>query len=237
MEYLELGDLDRYITPALKEDDARIITSQILDGLEVLHRCSWALRELKPQNIFVVEQGPHWWVKIGDFGITKSIIRKTVVKRAELQGTIALIEDKFSNIFPPEIHTQVVNNTLVAGSENDYNYMAPEILSFFRDGDGDPSRKLFSYSKAVDIWSLGCILHRLLTQQLPFSSHKACWSYCRLGTPFPTDALIHQQISEDCIELLQQMLQPSPQKRLTAAQALTRKWFETAHSYTDTTTK
>lgn len=44
------------------------------------------------------------------------------------------------------------------------DYMAPEILLYDDNGDQDSP-----YTLAVDIWSLGCVLFRLLTQQLPFS--------------------------------------------------------------------
>ena len=73
MEYFELGDLERYITPKMTEGDAKIIIGQILEGLKILHDYNWAHRDLKPQNIFVVQDAPHWWVKIGDFGISKRI--------------------------------------------------------------------------------------------------------------------------------------------------------------------
>jgi hypothetical protein len=37
VEYFHLGDLEKFITSALKEDDARIIIKEVLDGLQVLH--------------------------------------------------------------------------------------------------------------------------------------------------------------------------------------------------------
>jgi serine/threonine protein kinase len=138
MEYLPLGDLEKYITPALKEDDTRIVMKQILDGLQILHGYYWAHRDLTPRNIFVVEQGPHWWVKIGDFGLSK-----------RFRGQQSLIT--------------------MAGTPD---YMAPEILAscFNNSAYGGANTNVGSYTVAVDMWSLGCILHRLLTRQLPFSS-------------------------------------------------------------------
>lgn len=39
---------------------------------KLARRCNHqVLRDLKPRNMFVVSQSRRWWVKIGDFGITK----------------------------------------------------------------------------------------------------------------------------------------------------------------------
>lgn len=50
MEYLEIGDLFTYLykRPALPEDEAKDITYQILDGLNMMHENGFAHRDLKP---------------------------------------------------------------------------------------------------------------------------------------------------------------------------------------------
>jgi len=49
MEYLELGDLDAHIrNTALREDESKVIASQILEGVEWMHNKSIAHRDLKP---------------------------------------------------------------------------------------------------------------------------------------------------------------------------------------------
>lgn len=73
MEYFEHGDLGLYINSLLTEADTRLIARQLLEGLVILHAQNWAHRDLKPENIFVVRHSPDWWVKIGDFGISKRI--------------------------------------------------------------------------------------------------------------------------------------------------------------------
>ena len=76
MEYFEHGDLRNHISLSLTEWDAKILAYQLLDGLKVLHSQDWLHHDLKPENIFVVRPAPRWWVKIGDFGISKRITER-----------------------------------------------------------------------------------------------------------------------------------------------------------------
>ncbi|KAJ0413132.1 hypothetical protein BJY00DRAFT_320088 [Aspergillus carlsbadensis] len=71
MEYFIHGDLQQHLAHPLPETDARQITQQVLEALEHLHANGFAHRDLKPANVFVVEKAPEWWVKIGDFGVSK----------------------------------------------------------------------------------------------------------------------------------------------------------------------
>lgn len=73
MEYFPLGTLDKFIDEDLKEEDARVIAAQLLEGLKIMHGEGFTHRDLKPQNIFVVQNSPSWWIKIGDFGISKRV--------------------------------------------------------------------------------------------------------------------------------------------------------------------
>ncbi|GAB1317118.1 Serine/threonine-protein kinase ATG1 (Fragment) [Madurella fahalii] len=71
MEYLALGDLQTHLVRPFPEREARLISSQVLEGLGFMHDNGFVHRDLKPGNIMVVEAGPDWFVKIGDFGISK----------------------------------------------------------------------------------------------------------------------------------------------------------------------
>ena len=74
MEYFELGDLEKFISPELTEKDAKVIGRQLLEGVQVLHGYRLAHRDLKPANIFVARSAPNWWIKLGDFGISRRIL-------------------------------------------------------------------------------------------------------------------------------------------------------------------
>jgi serine/threonine protein kinase len=49
MEYFPLGTLDKFIREELKEEDARVISAQLLEGLKIMHEEGFAHRDLKPQ--------------------------------------------------------------------------------------------------------------------------------------------------------------------------------------------
>ncbi|KAH6870970.1 kinase-like domain-containing protein [Thelonectria olida] len=80
MEYVPTGDLQTYLRehPALPEDNSRQIISQVLQGLEIMHREGFAHRDIKPQNILIYQypmptEPGSWWVKLSDFGISKRL--------------------------------------------------------------------------------------------------------------------------------------------------------------------
>lgn len=186
MEYFELGDLEKFITPELTERDAKVIAKQLLEGLQVLHKNHLAHRDLKPANIFVARCAPDWWVKLGDFGILRRI--STVQK------------SRLTRIGTPD-------------------YMAPEML--FENDDEDQDSP---YTLAVDIWSLGSVLFRLLSQELPFPLPSHLRLYWRSRKPFPTDILIKQKVSEDGVFLISEMMKSNPTDRMTVTMALHHSW-------------
>lgn len=49
MEYFENGDLARHIPTISTEDEVRQITTDLLDGLRIMHAEGFAHRDLKPQ--------------------------------------------------------------------------------------------------------------------------------------------------------------------------------------------
>jgi serine/threonine protein kinase len=49
MEYLPLGDLSKHISEDIQEDDLKDISSQILEGLKLMHWKGFTHRDLKPE--------------------------------------------------------------------------------------------------------------------------------------------------------------------------------------------
>ena len=200
MEYLQNGDLEKYINPKLNELDARSIIRQVLEGLKILHEMGWVHRDIKPQNIFVVEAGPSWWVKIGDFGISKRL-------HPNGNGTHTVIGTP--DYLAPEI-------SIPDAFESDDN-----------DGYGEQS---LGPIPAVDIWSLACMLYRIFANKLPFQSQKELRAYCKGRTQIPLAPLIKRQISEEGIEVVRGMLEPQPETRWTVTATLNHTWLKDQES-------
>lgn len=105
------------------------------------------------------------------------------------------------------------------------------------------------YTNAIDMWSLGCIMHEMLTSKLAFSRTSAApttvstmstqpetgectfdyellSSFCLTEEPkFPTELLEQAGASSKAINLLRSLLRVNPEERLTAESALQAPWI------------
>ena len=97
-------------------------------------------------------------------------------------------------------------------------YSAPEIRGFVNI-DAEAS----CYTSAVDMWSLGCLVHWLLTQQLPLSTGELL-SYCTRGSVLPSKHLDRHKTSADAYDFIAKLLKPQPANRLTASDSLQHQW-------------
>ena len=106
-------------------------------------------------------------------------------------------------------------------------YLAPELKGFFTADDesrDDPNHQ--SYTFAVDMWSLGEILFRLLTYQAAFRNSRDLFNYVVHSRPLPVETLLLNNASEESIDFLTRVMSASPQRRLTAREAALHKWIQ-----------
>jgi serine/threonine protein kinase len=136
------------------------------------------------QNVFVVQKQPQWWVKLGDFGLSK--------KRTD--GTA--------------YRTQ-------AGTQQ---YMAPELFYYVQELDAETSE----YTNAIDLWSLGCIIYRIVTGAVPFPSLLSLRNYCR----DPSKVTLNMPPTmEEAGMFVGNLLMPHPANRPVASAALESAWL------------
>lgn len=98
-------------------------------------------------------------------------------------------------------------------------YMAPEILGCLDTGMPDGG-----YTNAVDLWSVGCIVYRIVTGVAPFSVPSLV-KYCWDKSLFPFDPLFDSKIGSLGSRFIQELLAASPNDRLSAPQALSHAWI------------
>jgi serine/threonine protein kinase len=197
MEYMPLGDLEQNVReiekslthsgPPLSEEEIQEICRQILEGLKIMHAEGFAHRDLKPQNVFVVQKHPQWWVKLGDFGLSK--------KRTD--GTAYRTH---------------------AGTQE---YMAPELFYYVQELDVETSE----YTNAIDLWSLGCIIYRVVTGEVPFPSMLSLRNYCIDQSRVPLHV---PPTMEEAAKFVRGLLMPHPAKRPVASAALESAWLTTS---------
>lgn len=100
-----------------------------------------------------------------------------------------------------------------AGTEG---YVAPEVFGLLED-DSESS----SYTSAVDIWSLGCLLHYLLTRELPFATLAVLRDYCwDGGTAFPEEELVAHRVGISGRALIRSLLALEPGNRPDASASI-----------------
>eukprot|EP00971_Amphidinium_carterae_P018717 369140-Amphidinium_carterae.1 len=177
-------------------------TWQLLDGIHACHVRRIVHRDLKPQNVLVGKSG----LKISDFGLARPL-----------------------TVFPAVYTHNVI--TLW--------YRAPELLLGGKD---------VKYGPEIDMWSAGCVIAEMATSYPLFPGDSEIGTILNImrmmGTPteemwpgvtrlenfgqaFPNWRPTHlsavkgarPQLGEAGIELLQQLLQYHPPKRLTARRA------------------
>ncbi|RAH66708.1 serine/threonine-protein kinase [Aspergillus aculeatinus CBS 121060] len=189
MEFFPLGVLESHISESIPEEEVKDITTNLLNGLRIIHAEQFTHRDLKPGNIFVARKPPvaRWWVKIGDFGIAKRVNHE----RTAL----------YTSIGTPK-------------------YTAPEV-----SGDLDTDEPTSIYDNAADMWSLGCVVFRIATQQDPFPTRRDVRRFCDGRTPFPDEPL-RGKMCLDGVELVRALISPLPTERISAEAALGMAWIQ-----------
>ena len=99
------------------------------------------------------------------------------------------------------------------------DYLAPEVLGYVEE---ETSR----YTNAVDLWSLGCICHRMLTLESPFPKMTALVRYCLGMTELPIEALYKSTVAEEAITLVKDLMNAQPSERIDAEAALDSLWLK-----------
>lgn len=101
-------------------------------------------------------------------------------------------------------------------------YMAPELLGFGQMGIEITPR----IEHAADMWAMGEITFQMLTKEPTFKNPGALLAYVQNSSNFPSNLLRTRGISDKALEFIQELMLPSPDRRLPAEKALLHPWLE-----------
>ncbi|MCP4677889.1 MAG: protein kinase [Deltaproteobacteria bacterium] len=192
MEFLvgeSLADkLDREVR--ISENQAVVITEQILNGLAVAHRTGVIHRDLKPDNIFLVRNEERKEVvTILDFGISKFVGNRP-------------------SIAPPTATSGHQNLTQVGVVLGTPGYMAPETLFGAMEVDS-----------RADLFAVGVLLFEMIMGRRPFRGRDAHEIMVATASkPVPRPSSIRPGLSQPMEQLILRALAKDPDDRVQTAQ-------------------
>ena len=211
MELVPFGDLQQWLgaNGPLPEALAKPMAIQVFDALAYLHRNMITHRDIKPDNILIADTNPNsFTVKLSDFGLSKVISdNETFLKT--FCGTLLYCA--------PEVFPHYDAHFNAKGRKRD------------RKGASQQRGKYHSYSSCVDIWSFGGVLWYAMSTKPPFEgiadqTGRAMFERI-VSTSLDTTVLEKHNISDDAIDLLEDMLNTDPAVRPSALQCLSYPWL------------
>eukprot|EP00579_Thalassiosira_antarctica_P007627 CAMPEP_0201880084 /NCGR_PEP_ID=MMETSP0902-20130614/10791_1 /ASSEMBLY_ACC=CAM_ASM_000551 /TAXON_ID=420261 /ORGANISM="Thalassiosira antarctica, Strain CCMP982" /LENGTH=463 /DNA_ID=CAMNT_0048408049 /DNA_START=313 /DNA_END=1704 /DNA_ORIENTATION=+ len=211
-----------YSKQSLSLDHVQYFIYQVLRALKYIHSANVLHRDLKPSNLLV---NSNCDLKVCDFGLARGVLDSDQMRDSTKR---------------PLLTEYVVTRW----------YRAPEIMLACHE-----------YDKPVDVWSTGCILAELLARkpffpgedyidqltlittklgklpedELDFVTSEKARRFMRKLPNKPVAPLTQQfpNASAECLDLLKQMLQIHPRKRITIEDALKHPFMAQLHSEED----
>lgn len=196
MDFINGGQIFYHLRKVgfFQEPQARFYAGELLLALSHLHEHSIVHRDLKPENL-LLNKGGH--LILTDFGCAKE---------AGVDGG--------------DCNVDGMSTTSFTGTEA---YMAPEIVDLLLatkvggepvEGDDPETRELRekrSYGIAVDWWAFGCLVHQMLTGDIPFYANNIKTMRKNI---LSAKLKFAKFLSPAAVSLLKQLLVADPAKRL-----------------------
>ncbi|NXL81522.1 ULK3 kinase, partial [Leptocoma aspasia] len=196
MEFCAGGDLSRFIRTRrmLPEKVARIFLQQLACALKFLHDHNISHLDLKPQNILLSAlENPQ--LKLAGQGSPWEGLGGGKYLLPVPPRALCLADFGFAQYMSPWDEKHVLRGSPL--------YMAPEMVCRQH------------YDARVDLWSVGVILYEALFGKPPFASR----SFAELEEKIRSDRAVElpsrPQLSLECRDLLGQLLERDPRKRIS----------------------
>ena len=129
-----------------------------------------------------------------------------ILLRKSIDSPVKIVDFGFA--IAAEKGLSAVQTNLITGTPG---YMAPEIYTET------------TYYPATDVWSLGVVFYIMLSGMMPFNKNHKNQIIGGIFT-FPDEYF--STVSNEAKDLITRMFEPSPLKRITAAEMLDHAWFQ-----------
>eukprot|EP00040_Diaphanoeca_grandis_P016609 m.85953 g.85953 ORF g.85953 m.85953 type:complete len:745 (+) comp25912_c0_seq1:143-2377(+) len=202
MEACPGGDFLDYLMDGfapMQDADASFAFGEITRGVAYLHSRGILHRDLKPDNILLVERGNiRAGLRICDFGLVHLFPIHTAMRKSATDFLSQEAKQKKED---------VVTDGSLAGT---YLYLAPEVILGH------------VYSFPVDIWSCGVILHAMAFAYFPFDDDddQTLCSMIACAKKLQFSPKKFKRKDPDLLALLSSLLEPKPEKRITTKEVL-----------------
>jgi len=214
MPYATSGDMFDMMTRAQKrgrglpESEARYWFRQLIDGVRHLHRKGICHRDLSLENVMI----DHANLLVIDMGMAIRV-PYTDPNNENPSGITDILNGTEKRLIEPQ------------GTCGKLPYMSPEIYQDRTAFDGE----------AVDIWTVGTILFCLVTGKGSYSRPQITDSQFWWMTNDLSRLLDdwNFDISRECVDLLENMIQVDPRLRYTLNEVLNHPWFVNEASIPD----
>ena len=189
----------------------RKIMKRILAAVNYLHKKSILHGNIQPTSVILDGSIDESAIIDGSFKVQVLLTDFSLATKRK-KGKTGLEIDKSKDVYLNEIE----NIKSVCLPEGSLNYCAPEILNSQ------------SYGYAADMWSVGVLLFVLLGGYHPFTMNSDFQTAYNIEThsyTFDND-LGWSAVSDNAIDMIKQLLEMDPNKRLTASEAMGHPWIK-----------
>eukprot|EP00038_Savillea_parva_P019913 m.29651 g.29651 ORF g.29651 m.29651 type:complete len:353 (-) comp4614_c0_seq1:330-1388(-) len=218
---VKAAELDRLAKQFAPEDHVLVLVMELMGGGELYFRItekSGGMAESEVKRVAL--QMARALKEIHGLGITHRDVKpENILLRQKGSLKVGLTDFGFATPFAPK------------GGKCTLAYAAPEIIQYLVDTHYKQSDLVAPYTSACDCWSLGAVLYFCLSGSMPFECN---------GDNVLTQGLMNnilkgvysfsspewENVSDEAIDVIQQLMDPRRETRLTAKDLLEHPWLE-----------